>query len=212
MEDTNTTNRRGRHFNYELTVVVVAAVIYLGCILSPPALMDDVDAVQAQIARNMLDSGDWVSARLNGIAYLEKSPLKYWMIAVSYMIFGVSDVAARHFRVAGIEEPDLVPVTAHDRRQGFDAQRGKGHDLDPVLGEPSAGQVRRQKTVVVRIPDIDQKDSHESSLLNGVRNSPSSQRERPVDTDQLKRESHRTRKRSGSPARDVDARSWTGET
>ena len=44
--------------------------------------MDDVDSVQAQIARNMLQSGDWVTARLDGIAYLEKSPLKYWMIAV----------------------------------------------------------------------------------------------------------------------------------
>ena len=57
--------------------------------------MDDVDAVQAQIARNMLESGDWVTARLNGIAYLEKSPLKYWSIAVSYMIFGIHDWAAR---------------------------------------------------------------------------------------------------------------------
>jgi 4-amino-4-deoxy-L-arabinose transferase-like glycosyltransferase len=57
--------------------------------------MDDVDAVQAQIARNMLDSGDWVTARLDGVPYLEKSPLKYWMIAVSYMIFGVHDWAAR---------------------------------------------------------------------------------------------------------------------
>ena len=57
--------------------------------------MDDVDAVQAQIARNMLDSGDWVTARLDGVAYLEKSPLKYWTIAVSYMIFGVHDWAAR---------------------------------------------------------------------------------------------------------------------
>ncbi len=57
--------------------------------------MDDVDAVQGQIARNMLESGDWVTARLNGVAYLEKSPLKYWMIAVSYMIFGVHDWAAR---------------------------------------------------------------------------------------------------------------------
>lgn len=57
--------------------------------------MDDVDAVQAQIARNMLDSGDWVTARLNGIKYLEKAPLKYWMIAVSYMVFGVHDWAAR---------------------------------------------------------------------------------------------------------------------
>lgn len=57
--------------------------------------MDDVDAVQAQIARNMLQSGDWVTARLDGVAYLEKSPLKYWMIAVSFMIFGVHDWAAR---------------------------------------------------------------------------------------------------------------------
>lgn len=62
---------------------------------APPSLMDDVDAVQAQIARNMLDSGDWVTARLDGVAYLEKSPLKYWMMAVSYSIFGVSDWAAR---------------------------------------------------------------------------------------------------------------------
>jgi len=57
--------------------------------------MDDVDAVQAQIARNMLDSGDWVTAHLDGIPYLEKSPLKYWMMAVSYMIFGVHDWSAR---------------------------------------------------------------------------------------------------------------------
>ena len=57
--------------------------------------MDDVDAVQAQIARNMFASGDWVTARLNGIAYLEKSPLIYWMMAVSYRVFGVHDWAAR---------------------------------------------------------------------------------------------------------------------
>lgn len=57
--------------------------------------MDDVDAVQAQIARNMLKSGDWVTARLDGVAYLEKAPLKYWMIAVSFSIFGVHDWAAR---------------------------------------------------------------------------------------------------------------------
>ena len=57
--------------------------------------MDDADAVQAQIARNMLDSGDWVTARLDGVPYLEKSPLKYWLIAVSYAIFGVHDWAAR---------------------------------------------------------------------------------------------------------------------
>jgi 4-amino-4-deoxy-L-arabinose transferase-like glycosyltransferase len=76
-------------------VAAVAAAIFLGCMVSPPSLMDDVDGVQAQIARNMLQSGDWVTARLDGVAYLEKSPLKYWMIAVSFMIFGVHDWAAR---------------------------------------------------------------------------------------------------------------------
>ena len=57
--------------------------------------MDDMDSVQAQIARNMLQSGDWVTPRLDGVAYLEKSPLKYWMIATSFAIFGVHDWAAR---------------------------------------------------------------------------------------------------------------------
>jgi hypothetical protein len=57
--------------------------------------MDDVDAVQAQIARNMLVSGDWVTARLDGVAYLEKAPLVYWTMAVSYKFFGVHDWAAR---------------------------------------------------------------------------------------------------------------------
>ena len=73
----------------------MAAAIFVGCMVSQPSLMDDVDSVQAQIARNMLQSGDWVTARLDGIAYLEKSPRKYWMIAVSYMVFGVHDWAAR---------------------------------------------------------------------------------------------------------------------
>src|SRR5580765_6872118 len=80
---------------FGLIVVAVAAIVFLGCIISPPSLMDDVDAVQAQIARNMLDSGDWVTARLDGVAYLEKAPLIYWAIAGSYKIFGVSDWAAR---------------------------------------------------------------------------------------------------------------------
>ena len=57
--------------------------------------MDDVDAVQAQIARTMLDSGDWVTARLDGVKYLEKSPLIYWMMAASYAVFGVHDWSAR---------------------------------------------------------------------------------------------------------------------
>ena len=57
--------------------------------------MDDVDSVHAQIARTMLQTGDWVTPRLDGVVDFEKPPLIYWAIAVSYKIFGVHDWAAR---------------------------------------------------------------------------------------------------------------------
>jgi 4-amino-4-deoxy-L-arabinose transferase-like glycosyltransferase len=82
------------HF-YLIAVFLFAAAIYIPSLISPPSLMDDVDAVQAQIARNMLSSGDWVTAHLDGIPYFEKAPLIYWLIAGSYKVFGVSDWAAR---------------------------------------------------------------------------------------------------------------------
>jgi 4-amino-4-deoxy-L-arabinose transferase-like glycosyltransferase len=85
----------GKRFHFYLIVLLVAAAVYAGCMISPPSLMDDVDAVQAQIARNMLTSGDWVTARLDGVAYLEKAPLIYWLIAGSFKLFGATDWAAR---------------------------------------------------------------------------------------------------------------------
>ena len=79
----------------EWLVLLFAGVIFLGCVISPPSLMDDVDAAHAQIARTMLESGDFVTARLDGVKYMEKAPLHFWMIAASYSIFGVHDWAAR---------------------------------------------------------------------------------------------------------------------
>src|SRR5579864_5799905 len=86
---------RIRHARLHLAVLAIAAVVFLGCIISPPSLMDDVDAAHAQLARNMIGSGDWVIPRLDGVAYVEKAPLPYWLIAISYRIFGVHDWAAR---------------------------------------------------------------------------------------------------------------------
>src|ERR1700681_1324936 len=101
MADSNGTNLRsepagsGKGSFLYLAVLLFASAVYLGCIVSPPSLMDDVDAVQGQIARNMLTSGDWVTARLDGIPYLEKAPLIYWLIAASFKAFGATDWAAR---------------------------------------------------------------------------------------------------------------------
>lgn len=85
-----------RWFRYgEWIVLLVAAVTFLSGVISPPSLMDDVDASQALIARNMLTSGDWVSARVDGVLFLEKAPLKYWATAILYKVFGIHDWVAR---------------------------------------------------------------------------------------------------------------------
>jgi 4-amino-4-deoxy-L-arabinose transferase-like glycosyltransferase len=86
---------RNRSWSLYLALLLIAGSVYLSGTISPPSLQDDVDAVQAQISRTMLVSGDWVTARLDGVAYLEKPPLIYWLMAGSYKIFGVHDWAAR---------------------------------------------------------------------------------------------------------------------
>jgi 4-amino-4-deoxy-L-arabinose transferase-like glycosyltransferase len=86
---------RSSYWSLFLALFLIAASVYLSGIISPPSLSDDVDSVQAQIARSMIRSGDWVTARLDGVAYLEKPPLVYWMMATSYKVFGVHDWAAR---------------------------------------------------------------------------------------------------------------------
>lgn len=49
----------------------------------------------AWIARDMLETGDWVTPRLYGKPWFEKPPLFYWGAALSFRIFGVSEAAAR---------------------------------------------------------------------------------------------------------------------
>ena len=63
--------------------------------LFTPPLLDDVDASHAQVAQHMVESGDWVTMKLNGIRYLEKAPLPYWLAASFYGIFG-QNVFATH--------------------------------------------------------------------------------------------------------------------
>jgi 4-amino-4-deoxy-L-arabinose transferase-like glycosyltransferase len=95
IEESNARSRTVTGRWFFIIVLLFAAAVYLGCIISPPSLMDDVDSVHPQISRNMLTSGDWVTARLDGVPDLEKPPLHYWTMAVSFAIFGVHDWAAR---------------------------------------------------------------------------------------------------------------------
>lgn len=83
--------------NWKVSVLVLIAlwaVIYMVGISQPP-LLDDVDTVHAEAAREMLQRHDWVTLYTNGFRYLEKAPLMYWSLASSYKAFGISNWSTR---------------------------------------------------------------------------------------------------------------------
>ncbi len=75
-------------------LLLVFLAVHFAALFSPP-LLDDADATHANAAQHMAKSGDWVTLYVNGIRYLEKPPLPYWMAAVDYHIFGYN-VFATH--------------------------------------------------------------------------------------------------------------------
>jgi len=77
-----------------LTLLALWAVIYMTGLSRPP-LLDDVDSVHAEAAREMAQRNDWVTIHTDGIRYLEKAPLMYWTVAASYKVFGVSQWSTR---------------------------------------------------------------------------------------------------------------------
>jgi 4-amino-4-deoxy-L-arabinose transferase-like glycosyltransferase len=69
-------------------------ILYFGGIFSP-GLLDDVDSVYIEIAREMMLRRDYVTPFIDGIRFFDKPPLMYWMAAGSMHLFGVRDWAAR---------------------------------------------------------------------------------------------------------------------
>ena len=77
-----------------LIIGLLWGMIYFAGMFTP-ALLDDVDTIHAEAAREMLVRHDWVTMYTNGIRYLEKAPLMYWSLATSYSLFGISDWSTR---------------------------------------------------------------------------------------------------------------------
>jgi len=75
-----------------LLLLGVWLAIY-ACSLATPPLLDDADATHAQAARAMVQSGDWVTLHIDGVRYLEKPPLPYWLSALSLRVFGANTFA-----------------------------------------------------------------------------------------------------------------------
>ena len=86
--------RANRTLMFVLGIVLYWALIYIPGLASPP-MMDDVDSEHAQIPVEMLQRHDYVTMYVNGVRYLEKAPLPYWIMAGIYSVAGVSEFSVR---------------------------------------------------------------------------------------------------------------------
>ncbi len=86
------TDTRIRPASLLLLLLLPAAILYptMG-----HHLLEPDEGRYAQIPKEMLENDAWVVPTLQGEAYLDKPPLMYWLVALSYRAFGVSPEAAR---------------------------------------------------------------------------------------------------------------------
>ncbi len=88
-----------------LLVVLPALVLYPRLDFR---LLEPDEGRYAEIAREMLVRGDWVVPHLEGEPYLDKPPLLYWLVVLSYRLFGVHAWAARLVPAAAVHGTVLV--------------------------------------------------------------------------------------------------------
>ena len=75
---------------------LLALWVFLGLLpLLVRPLWEPDEGRYAEIPREMLATGDWLTPRLNGVLYFEKPPLQYWLSALGMRLFGENGAAAR---------------------------------------------------------------------------------------------------------------------
>jgi 4-amino-4-deoxy-L-arabinose transferase-like glycosyltransferase len=84
----------GSRSRWIVGVLLVCALVWLVGLEYRGLFMPD-EGRYADIAREMLDSNDWVTPRLNGLKYFEKPPLQYWATAGTFALFGFDEWTAR---------------------------------------------------------------------------------------------------------------------
>ena len=77
-----------------LILFLLTAAIYIGC-AATPALIDEADCGHAIASRELLHTGDWAVLHINGVRWLEKPPLLFWIVAASYRVLGQSTFSTR---------------------------------------------------------------------------------------------------------------------
>jgi 4-amino-4-deoxy-L-arabinose transferase-like glycosyltransferase len=92
-DSTNGMSRMAR-LGWAAMIIVTLAICYFSN-LGAIGFVGPDEPRYAWIARDMAESGDWITPRLYGKPWFEKPVLYYWMAGLSFKIFGVSEAAAR---------------------------------------------------------------------------------------------------------------------
>lgn len=82
-----------------MAVLLALWAAIFGAAIRTPPLLDDADATHAQAAQAMLRTHDFVILHVDGVPYLEKAPLPYWITAASLRSFGQNSLAV-HLPIA----------------------------------------------------------------------------------------------------------------
>lgn len=59
------------------------------------SFLDPDEGLYGAISREMVQWGDWITPHFNGLPYLEKPPLLFWLTALTFLLFGPSEWAVR---------------------------------------------------------------------------------------------------------------------
>ncbi len=119
-----------------LLLAAIFISVQIGSLFTPP-LLDDADASHAQAAQHMVETGDLVTLKVDGIRYLEKPPLPYWIEAAFYRVFGENVFATRLPNSLAILGIALLAWAwagrAWGKRAGFYAALGVLTSIGPFL-------------------------------------------------------------------------------
>src|SRR6266852_9325267 len=78
-----------------LFLLVLSAGLYIGTAAKPALDDEDVDAAHAMVSQEMLQRHDFVVPYMDGLRYLIRPPMHFWLVAASYKLLGESEFATR---------------------------------------------------------------------------------------------------------------------
>ena len=105
-----------------LCLLALSAGLYVGTAAKPALDDDDVDAAHAMVSQEMLLRHDYVVPYMDGLRYLIRPPIHFWLVAASYKLLGESEFATR--LPLGLAVVGIVLLTFEFGRRFFGDRAG----------------------------------------------------------------------------------------